>query len=113
MLLGEEFGVEILLLRRADNEDRASVGDCFGDIFEERLVLLNPVPCALLRGMDVANNVVADYCPVRFVDIEVENARPPYGRSVGRREMMGQRASAVIAEQTSTRQPIAPGWAAL
>ena len=49
MLLGEEFGEQVLLLRRADDEDRAGVGDRLGDILEERLVLLDPVAGALLR----------------------------------------------------------------
>ena len=37
MLLGEKFGEEVLLLRRADDEDRAGVGDRLGDILEEGL----------------------------------------------------------------------------
>ena len=50
MLLGEEFGEHVLLLRRADDEDRAGVGDRLGDILEERLVLLDPVAGARLAG---------------------------------------------------------------
>src|ERR1700722_12240854 len=37
MLLGQEFGEKVLLLRRANNENRAGVGDCLRDILEERL----------------------------------------------------------------------------
>ena len=75
MLVGEEFGEKVLLLRRADDENGARVGDGLGDILEERLVLLDPVARALLPGMEVANHVVAHHCPVRLVDIEVEDAR--------------------------------------
>ena len=93
MLLGEEFGEKILLLRRADDEDGAGVRDRLGDILEERLVLLDPVTRALLSGMKVANDVIADHRPVRVVDVEVEDARlfvvDPYDRvKVGHGELL-------------------------
>ena len=37
MLLGQIFGEEVLLLRGADDEDGAGVGDRFRDFLEERL----------------------------------------------------------------------------
>ena len=76
MLLGEEFGEHVLLLRRADDEDGAGVRDRLGDILEERFVLLDPVASARLAGMKVANDMIPDDRPVRLLDIEVENARP-------------------------------------
>src|SRR6516225_393975 len=42
MLFGQESGEVVLLLRRADDQDRACVRDRLGDILEERLVLLDP-----------------------------------------------------------------------
>ena len=76
MLLGQEFGEQVLLLRRADDEDGAGVGDRLRDILEERLVLLDPVAGSRLARMKVANDMIADHRLVRLVDIEVENARP-------------------------------------
>ena len=43
MLLGQEFGEEVLLLRRPDDKDRAGAGDRLRHILEERLVLLDPL----------------------------------------------------------------------
>ena len=51
-LLGEEFGEKVLLLRRANRQDGAGVGDRLGDILEERLVLLDPVAGPLLVGVN-------------------------------------------------------------
>ena len=75
MLLGQELGEKVLLLRGADDKDGAGVGDRLGDILEERLVLLDPVAGPRLPGMKVANHMIADHRPVRLVDIEMENAR--------------------------------------
>ena len=77
MLLGQELGEKVLLLRRADDEDGAGVSDRFRDILEERLVLLDPVAGALLMGgVNVANDVVVDHRVRRLFDVEVKNARP-------------------------------------
>jgi hypothetical protein len=45
VLLAKKFGEKVFLLRRADNEDGAGVGEPLGDVLEERLVLpiLSPV----------------------------------------------------------------------
>ena len=75
MLLGEEFGEEVLLLRRTDDENGAGVRDRPGDILEERLVVLDPVARALHPRMEVADDVIADHRPVGFVDVEVEDPR--------------------------------------
>jgi hypothetical protein len=76
VLLAEEFGEEVLLLRRADDEDGARIGDGLRDILEERLVLLDPFASALVSGMKVANDMIVNDRPVGIVDIEMENARP-------------------------------------
>jgi hypothetical protein len=76
VLLAEEFGEEVLLLRRADDEDGAGVGDRLRDILEERLVLLDPIPGVLVSRMKVANDMIANDSPIGVVDIEMENARP-------------------------------------
>ena len=75
MFLGQEFGEKVLLLRRADDEDGAGVGDRLRHILEERLVLLDPLAVPRLAGVKIADHVVADDCPVRLVDIEMENSR--------------------------------------
>jgi hypothetical protein len=76
VLLAEEFGEEVLFLRRADDEDGAGVGDRLRDILEERLVLLDPIPGVLVSRMKVANDMIANDSPIGVVDIEMENARP-------------------------------------
>src|SRR5271154_652548 len=75
VLLGEEFGEEILLLRRTDDEDGAGVRDRLSNILEERLVLLDSVARAFLARMEVANDMVSHHRPVRLVHVEMENAR--------------------------------------
>jgi 23S rRNA pseudouridine955/2504/2580 synthase len=84
MLLAKEFGEKILLLRRADDEDGACVGDRLGDLLEERLVLLDPVTRDFLAGMKVTNHMVADNRLVGVIDVEVEDPRlfvvDPYDR---------------------------------
>src|SRR5271170_2619237 len=50
MLLGQELGEQVLLLRRANNDNRPGVGDCLRDILEERLVLFDPLAGAWLAG---------------------------------------------------------------
>jgi hypothetical protein len=75
MLLGEEPGEEVLLLRGTDDQDGAGVRDRARDILEERLVLLDPVSPALIPRMKITNDVIPDQCPVRLLDIEVDDAR--------------------------------------
>jgi hypothetical protein len=76
MFLGQELGEQVLLLRRANNEDRAGVGDRLRDILEEWLVLSDPVTGQLLPGMKVANDVIPDRRLVRLFDVEVDDTRP-------------------------------------
>ena len=75
MFLGQEFGEKVLLLRRADDEDGAGVGDRLRHILEERLVLLDPLAVPGLAGVKIADHVVADDRPVRLLNIEMENSR--------------------------------------
>ena len=114
MLLAKELGEKVLLLRRADNENGAGVGDRLGDILEERLVLLDPVTGALLPGMNIANDVIPDHRLVRLLDVEVEDAGlfviDPYDRvkMVGHRNLLRHPRT-----NLGGFKPIAPAWAAL
>ncbi len=75
MPLGDEFGELVLLIGRADDQNRAGVGDRLRRLFEERAIFGDPMAGALLAVVNVPDRVVrADDALVRIFDVEVKDA---------------------------------------
>ncbi|MGD1039059.1 MAG: hypothetical protein ABR878_18270 [Roseiarcus sp.] len=65
----------MLLVRRADDQNRPGVGDRFGDLFEEVLILGGAVAGAFLSDLKIADRAVGvDDDGVGVVGVEMENA---------------------------------------
>ncbi len=76
MPVGDEFGELVLFASRADNENRAGVGDRLRRLFEKRAVFGDPMAGALLAVVNVPDRVIrADDGLVGFLDVEVKDAR--------------------------------------